>query len=172
MARNAKPAHQAFGMVTIHAAQRALQLHLEWAVGRALGASGGFSFEWEAQPAQPGSFRATSAWDGALGTGAMLASALREWEIPFEVTESSDDGLSIHYMATPELGLFTGTTDRAGSVVVDEHRIHLAFAKYAGDADGLASEFGRLLGVPWDEQLEPLRHAQDLSRTIWMDRAV
>lgn len=172
MALNATNAHHAHGMVTIHAAQRALQLHLEWAVGRALGAASGFSFEWEAQPAQAGSFRATSAWDGSVGTGAILASALREWEIPFEVTESSNDGLSVHYMATPELGLFTGTTDRGGSIVVDEHRIHLAFAKHAGDADGLASEFGRLLGVPWETELEPLRHAQDLSRTIWMDRAV
>ena len=172
MAITATTTHRASGMVTIHAAQRALQLHLEWAVGRALGASTGFSFEWETQPAAPGTFRATSAWEGGLGTGATLASALREWEIPFEVTESARDGLGVHYMATPELGLFTGTTDHAGSVVVDEHRIHLAFAKHAGDADGLAEEFGRLLGVPWDNELEQFRHAQDFSRTIWMDRAV
>lgn len=172
MAITATTARHASGMVTIHAAQRALQLHLEWGVGRALGAATGFSFDWEPQPACPGTFRATSAWEAGVGTGATLASALREWEIPFEVTESSGNGLSVHYMATPELGLFTGTTDHAGSVVVDEHRIHLAFAKHAGDADALAEEFGRLLGVPWDNQLEELRRAQDLSRTIWMDRAV
>ena len=96
---------------------------------------------------------------------------MREWSIPFEVTEESESGHGIHYMATPELGLFTGRTDSAGSVLIDEHRIHVAFAKYAGDAEALAEEFGRLLGVPWDAALEPLRHAQDLSRTVWMHRA-
>ncbi|HIY65127.1 MAG TPA: DUF3145 domain-containing protein [Candidatus Agrococcus pullicola] len=160
------------GMVTIHAAQRALHLHLEWAIGRALGGfSEGFDLDWEAQPAEAGTYRATSEWEGPQGAGAMLASALREWSIPFEVTEESESGHGIHYMVTPELGLFTGRTDAAGSVLVDEHRIHVAFAKYAGDAEALAEEFGRLLGVPWDAALEPMRHAQDLSRAVWMHRA-
>lgn len=159
------------GMVTIHAAQRALHLQLEWAIGRALGGfSEGFNLEWEPQPAEAGTYRATSAWEGPHGAGAMLTSALREWSIPFEVTEEADGGSGIHYMSTPELGLFTGRIDAAGSILVDEHRIHVAFAKYAGDAEALAEEFGRLLGVPWDTALEPLRQAQDYSSTVWMHR--
>lgn len=158
------------GVITVHAAQRAMHLHLEWAISRALGQRQVFQLDWDRQPLVAGAFRATSDWHGPAGSGAAIASALVEWQIPFEVTEEQDSGLGLLYMATPELGLFAGKTDSAGSVLVDEHRIHVAFAKHAGDAEKLAEEFGRLLGVPWDSELEQLRHAQDEARALWGHR--
>lgn len=159
------------GVITVHAAQRAMHLHLEWAISRALGEHRrGFGLSWEPQPAVPGAFRAASEWSGPAGSGSAVASALAEWSVPFEVTEESDSGLGLHFMSTPELGIFAGRTDAAGSILVDEHRIHVAFAKHAGEAERLAEEFGRLLGVPWDEQLDSLRRAQDDSNALWMHR--
>ena len=77
---------QARGVVYIHSAPRALCPHLEWAVGRAIGRA--VNFEWSDQPVLDGARRAEFYWDGPVGTGAALATAIRGWEhLRFEVTE-------------------------------------------------------------------------------------
>src|SRR4051794_9956391 len=74
------------GVVYVHAAPSALCPHVEWAVGGALGMP--VTLDWTPQPAAPGMFRAELSWQAKPGTGAALASALRDWmHLRFEVTE-------------------------------------------------------------------------------------
>ncbi|MDQ1555653.1 MAG: hypothetical protein QOI02_655, partial [Actinomycetota bacterium] len=81
-------ASTARGVLYVHSAPRALCPHIEWAAGRALDRA--VNFSWNEQPVLKGSQRAEFYWEGAPGTGAKLASALRGWEhLRYEVTEDA-----------------------------------------------------------------------------------
>ncbi|MGH8965077.1 MAG: DUF3145 family protein, partial [Actinomycetes bacterium] len=72
------------GVLFVHSAPRALCPHLEWAAGNVLDSR--VSLDWTPQPASRGLYRAEYSWQGAQGTGARLASALRGWDhLRFEV---------------------------------------------------------------------------------------
>lgn len=159
---------QARGVVFVHAAARAVAPHLEWATGRALGY--GVSFSWDPQPAQPGTVRAEFSWRGTVGDGARIASALLGWDdVRFEVTEDPRPGVDgTRFMYTPHLGLHQVQLDSLGNIVVTEFQIRAALE--SGQQDAFAMERGlRLaLGQPWDEELEPFRHASDLAPVVWL----
>ncbi|MFM2719147.1 DUF3145 domain-containing protein [Microbacterium mcarthurae (nom. nud.)] len=158
------------GVILIHSAPRALCPHLEWAVGRALGRA--VNFDWADQPVLHGSRRAEFYWEGPVGTGAALASAIRGWEhLRFEVSEDptprSDGG---RWMHTPGLGIHYAQTDAAGNVVIGEDRVRYAMEVAAGDAFELQRELDVALGSAWDEELEPFRHAGDEQRIVWLHK--
>ena len=67
---------QARGVLFVHSAPRALCPHIEWAAGRALDRA--VNFDWTEQPVLKGSQRAEFVWEGERGTGAKIASALRQ----------------------------------------------------------------------------------------------
>jgi len=161
---------QARGVIFIHSAPRALCPHLEWAVGRALGH--GVSFEWSEQPVLTGARRAEFFWDGPVGTGAAIATAIRGWEhLRFEVaedpTQRSDGG---RWMHTPDLGIHYAQTDTAGNVVIGEDRLRYAMEVAAGDMFELQRELDVALGAAWDEELEPFRHAGDEAPVRWLHK--
>ena len=80
------------GVLYVHSSPRALCPHVEWAAGRAIGRA--VNFTWTDQPVLRGSQRTDFYWEGAPGTGAAIASALRGWEhLRFEVTEDPRDGV-------------------------------------------------------------------------------
>lgn len=158
------------GVVLIHSAPRALCPHVEWAVGRVLGRA--VSFDWSDQPVLPGSRRAEYYWEGPLGTGAALASAIRGWEhLRFEVTEdaspASDGG---RWMHTPDLGVHYGQTDAAGNLVVGEDRIRYALEIAGGDAGEMRRELRLALGQAWDDELETFRRAGDHNSVVWLHK--
>lgn len=161
---------QARGVILIHSAPRALCPHLEWAVGRALGRA--VNFTWEDQPVLAGSRRTEFYWEGPVGTGAALATAMRGWEqLRFEVTEDptprSDGGRWLH---TPDLGIHYAQTDTVGNIVIGEDRIRYAVELAHGDVDELERELQVALGVAWDEELEPFRHASDDTPVVWLHK--
>ncbi len=158
------------GVIYVHSAPRALCPHLEWAVGRALGRA--VNFEWDEQPVLPGARRAEFYWEGPVGTGAALSSAMHGWEhLRFEVTEDptprSDGGRWLH---TPDLGIHYAQTDAAGNVVIGEDRIRYAMEIAAGDARELQRELGVALGQAWDDELEIFRHASDQAPVVWLHK--
>ena len=65
------------GVVFIHSTPAALSPHIQWALEAALG--GRVQVEWQRQPAASGQQRMEYSWVGAPGTGARLASALRDF---------------------------------------------------------------------------------------------
>lgn len=149
------------GVVFIHSCSRAVAPHLEWALARVFGTEVGL--DWAGQPIEPGAVRAELIWGGPAGTGARLASALHAFrQVRHEVTEDPTPGREgERFSSTPGLGLFRATIGVHGDVMVPEDRLKTAVIQAALTGDDLADEIARLLGQPWDNELEPFRCAHE-----------
>lgn len=157
------------GVLFVHSAPRALCPHVEWAAGNVLGVR--VAMDWTVQPAGAGFYRAELSWQGAQGTGAKLASALRGWaHLRYEVTEEASHGADgSRWSHTPELGIFHAATDVHGNVVVPEDRIRAAL-QFADDPLRLREELDLALGQAWDDELEPFRYAGAGAPVRWLHR--
>ena len=160
------------GVIYVHSAPSALCPHIEWALGGVLGNA--VNLEWTPQPAQAGSYRSEYSWLGDAGSAAAIASALRGWQhLRFEITEeptSSTEGSRYSY--TPELGVFHAVTGMHGDIMIPEDRLKAAVVKAAlGDAT-LEIEIDKLLGKPWDDELETFRYAGDGAPVRWLHQVV
>ncbi len=161
------------GVVYVHAAPPALCPHVEWAVGAALEAR--VTLEWTPQPASPGALRAELSWQADAGSGARIASALRQWtQLRFEVTEEPSPGAEgERWSWTPTLGLFHATTGVHGDIVVREDRLRATLARAATDpAADIMTEMQALLGKAWDDELETFRYAGDGAPVRWLHQVV
>jgi hypothetical protein len=158
------------GVVFVHSTPPALCPHVEWAVGGVLDVR--VNLDWTDQPAEPGTVRTELSWQGAVGTGARLTSALRGWaKLRFEVTEepsSSSDGA--RWSHTPRLGVHHAVVGIHGDVLVGEDRLRALAKASAGDASTLLAELDAALGGAWDDELEPFRYAGDGAPVRWLHR--
>jgi hypothetical protein len=145
---------------------------VEWAAGGVLGVA--VNLDWTPQPAQAGTYRAEYSWSGDVGTAAAVASALRGWsQLRFEITEeatSSSEGARYSY--TPDLGVFHGVTGLHGDLMIPEDRLKAAVIKAALGDTTLELEIDRLLGKPWDDELETFRYAGDGAPVRWLHQVV
>ncbi|GAB3606267.1 DUF3145 domain-containing protein [Conyzicola nivalis] len=163
-------APHARGVLFVHSAPRALCPHIEWAAGRALERA--VNFSWADQPVLKGAQRTEFYWEGPVGTGAKIASALRGWEhLRFEVTEdASAGGDGGRWMHTPDLGIFFAQTDTVGNVVIPEDRLRYAMEIAGSNALELHRELRLALGQAWDDELEAFRHASSDSQVVWLHK--
>ena len=150
------------GVVFVHSCPRAVSPHLQWALTSLFGTQ--VVIDWTDQPIAPGTVRAEVIWSGPAGMGARLASALLAFtQVRYEVTEDPSPGRpGERFAATPSLGLFRGDIGAHGDVLVTEERLRTALAQTALTG-GLAEEVSRLIGDPWDAELEPFRCSQAAS---------
>jgi hypothetical protein len=160
------------GVLYVHTAPSALCPHIEWAVGGVLGIQ--VHLDWTPQPAQAGTYRAEYSWAGSPGTAASVTSALRGWDhLRFEVTEeatpSSEGG---RYSFTPGLGVYHAVTGLHGDIMIPEDRLKAAVVKAALGDTTLLVEIDKLLGKPWDDELETFRHAGDGAPVRWLHQVV
>ncbi|RKN12056.1 DUF3145 domain-containing protein [Streptomyces radicis] len=160
------------GVLYVHSAPRALCPHIEWAVAGVLGAR--VSLDWTKQPASPGTWRAELSWQGEPATASKLASALRGWHLlRFEVTsEPSPAAEGERYSCTPELGIYHAVTGIHGDIMIPEDRLRAAADRSARGESDLQAEIAGLLGKPWDDELEPFRHAGDGAPVRWLHQVV
>ena len=161
------------GVVYVHSAPPALCPHVEWAVGGVLGVR--VTLDWTPQPAAPGTVRAELSWQADAGTGARLASALRDWmHLRFEVTEEPSAGAEgERWSSTPTLGLFHATTGVHGDILVREDRLRAPLARAGSDpATDVLAEMQALLGKSWDDELETFRYAGDGAPVRWLHQVV
>ena len=167
-----RPVPTTRGVLFVHSAPSALCPHLEWAVGGVLGAA--VNLEWSPQPAQAGTYRAELSWAGEAGTAAALASALRGWNhLRFEVTEEPTAGTEgSRYSYTPDLGVFHAVTGVHGDIMIPEDRLKAAVVKAALGDTTLNNEIDKLLGKPWDDELETFRYAGDGAPVRWLHQVV
>jgi hypothetical protein len=151
--------------VLIHSAAAALRPHVSWAVGAALGAPD--HLEWTPQPAERGAWRAEQEWRAPAGFAARLATVLQRFpDLRFEVTEEPTAlTAGLRFSFTPRLGLFQAMAAPSGDIVVDENRLHEALRRCESRPHELAAAIRRLLGQPWDDELEPYRYA---GQTRWL----
>ena len=153
------------GVVFVHSCPRALMSHVEWAVQREV--TSYHPYDWSVQPIQAGMSRCEISWAGPVGAASAIASALRGFpHLRFEVTEDGPDGLGERFCFTPALGIFRGATGPHGDLVVPEQRLR---AVLDGDSGDVAEGVRRLLGGPWDDELEPFRIAADTG-VRWLNR--
>ncbi|GAA3218554.1 DUF3145 domain-containing protein [Actinocorallia longicatena] len=160
------------GVFYVHSAPPALCPHIEWAVAGVLGVP--VKLPWTDQPAAPGSQRAELCWEARPGTAAAIASSLRAWKLArFEVTEDAAPGADgVRYSFTPSLGVFTAALGASGDIMVPEDRLRHVMAGAAARGGSLETELERLLGTPWDHELEPFRRAGDGAPVRWLHAAV
>jgi hypothetical protein len=168
------------GVLYVHSATSAVTPHIEWAVAGVV--SMPVRFDWTPQPAAPGAVRAEISWIGEAGCAGRLASVLIGWPVRFEVTEDPSAGCDgERYAFTPSLGLFHAMTSANGDLVVPENRLRQLFASQLDiAADGGRSFDGpegldgikRLLGEPWDAELESFRYAGDGAPVRWLHQVV
>ncbi|MFD9910445.1 DUF3145 domain-containing protein [Streptomyces sp. NPDC059063] len=160
------------GVLYVHSAPRALCPHVEWAVAGVLGAR--VSLDWIRQPAAPGTWRSEFSWRGSAGTASKLASALRGWQLlRFEVTaEPSAAAEGERYSATPDLGIFHAVTGVHGDILIPEDRLRAALTRSQRGEGDLEAEVARLLGKPWDDELEPFRYAGEGAPVRWLHQVV
>lgn len=160
------------GVLYVHSAPSALTPHVEWAVGGVLGVP--VHLDWTPQPAQVGTYRAETSWTGEAGSAAAVASALKGWNhLRFEITEDptavSEGG---RFSYTPELGVFHAVTGLHGDIMIPEDRLKAASVKAALGDTTLPMEIDKLLGKPWDDELETFRHAGDGAPVRWLHQVV
>ncbi len=160
------------GVIYVHSAPSALCPHIEWALGGVLGNA--VNLEWTPQPAQAGSYRSEYSWLGDAGTAAAIASALRGWNhLRFEITEEPGAGTEgARYSYTPELGVFHAVTGIHGDIMIPEDRLKAVVVKAAMGETTLEVEIDRLLGKPWDDELETFRHAGEGAPVRWLHQVV
>ncbi len=149
---------QTSGVIFVHSSSAALCPHVEWSVESVLGHS--LTFDWQNQPAEPGTWRCEVTWRGPVGLSAALTSALRACQkIRFEVTEdSSTQAGGQRYAFTPSLGIFHATTDEVGNITVGEQRLREAMRIASEHSKDLSDLLDDLLGQPWDDELEAFRY--------------
>lgn len=113
-------------------------------------------------------------WKGAAGTASKLASALRGWDLlRFEVTaEPCATAEGERYSSTPELGIFHAVTGMHGDILVPEDRLRAALARSVRGETDLEAEIAKLLGKPWDDELESFRHAGEGAPVRWLHQVV
>ena len=160
------------GVLYVHSAPSALCPHIEWAAGGVLGHA--VNLEWTPQGAQGGTYRSEFSWSADAGTAAVIASALRGWNhLRFETTEeptTSTEGARYSY--TPDLGIFHAVTGMHGDIMIPEDRLKAAVVKAALGDTTLSLEIDKLLGRPWDDELETFRHAGDGAPVRWLHQVV
>lgn len=149
------------GVIFVHSCPRAVSPHVDWALARVFGSRVGI--DWADQPIEPGAVRAELIWGGPIGTGAKIASALHAFrQLRHEVTEDPSPGREgERFSFTPSLGLFRASIGVHGDVMVPEDRLRTALAQVATTGESLSEEIARLIGAPWDEELEPYRCAHE-----------
>jgi hypothetical protein len=118
--------------------------------------------------------RAELSWAGEPGTASRIASALRGWQLlRFEVTEEPSSGCEgARFSSTPSLGLFSAVVGVHGDILVPENRLRAARTAAARGGTTLDVELERLLGEPWDAELEEFRHAGDGAPERWLHQVV
>jgi len=158
------------GVLYVHSAPSALCPHIEWAVGGVFGAPA--RMDWIAQPVERACYRTEYSWAGPTGTAARLASALKGWQkIRFEATEDAASGTEAErYSYTPTLGVFHAITGIHGDIMIPEDRIRHAMTLSSRGGRTLKDCLEELLGKPWDDELEPFRHAGDGAPVRWLHR--
>ncbi len=163
------------GVVFVHSCSKALSAHVGWALERVLGRP--LKMEFTPQPALHGSLRGEAVWSGAPGTASRIASELRTFPgLRFEVTEDASPGNDgERYSCTPDLGTFRATVASNGVVMVGEEQLRAMLARAAaagilGEPFDLEIELEALMGRPWDDELEPFRHAGDGAPVRWLNQ--
>ncbi|MFD0506451.1 DUF3145 family protein [Streptomyces chiangmaiensis] len=72
----------------------------------------------------------------------------------------------------PDLGIFHAVTGIHGDILIPEDRLRAALVRSQRGETELEAELARLLGKPWDDELEPFRYAGEGAPVRWLHQVV
>jgi hypothetical protein len=151
---------QVRGFLTIYSAPSALRHHIDWAIQSVLG--NWINLTWSQQLLLPGTFRTQLEFRDRAGASSEIASALASWHyLNFEVIESADS-LGEIFRFTPELGMHRAAIDQSGAVLISEDQLNQCLAN-SFDEDAIRENIAKILGTPWENQLERFRSVNSLA---------
>ena len=145
------------GRLNIYSCPKTLIKHLEAGLERELNER--VNINWQSQVLKPGSYRGQMNFSSAIGSGAKIVNALKSWSyLIFELSEFNSSEGSI-YFYTKELGLYRGSINSQGQIVVSEDMLKSAITQNLSQSD-LTIALEKLMGRPWDDFLEPFRRVE------------
>jgi len=173
------------GVLQVHSAPPALSpVRLPWVDQPASPGALRGELEWQGRPGSSASI-----------TSALAAWNRVRFEVTEEASPGCD---AMRYSHTPSLGTFSAVTSANGDIVVPEGRLRAAMTLAAASAPArtrglgpepaggvdtlrdqhgprhpalggsLEAELALLLGQPWDDELEPFRHAAEGAPVRWL----
>lgn len=186
------------GVLQVHSAPPALSPHVEWAVAGIIGVPVSLPWvDQPASPGAVRTELAWQGRPGASGaiTSALAGWSLLRFEVTEEASPGCD---AVRYSCTPTLGTYSAVTSANGDILIPEGRLRAAMTLAAASAPGrpgsdraaaddgagrlrdrhgprhpalggsLEEELALLLGQPWDDELEPFRHAAAGAPVRWL----
>lgn len=155
------------GRLNIYSCPKALIKHLEAGLERELNER--VNINWQSQILKPGTFRGQMSYSSAIGSGAKIVNALKSWSyLIFELSEFNSSEGSI-YFYTKDLGLYRGSINSHGQIVVSEDMLESAITQNLSQSD-LTIALEKLMGRPWDIFLEPFRRVDIEAASSLADR--
>ncbi len=155
------------GRLSIYSCPKALIKHLEAGLERELNER--VNINWQSQILKPGTFRGQMSYSSAIGSGAKIVNALKSWSyLIFELSEFNSSEGSI-YFYTKELGLYRGSINSQGQIVVSEDMLKSAITQNLSQSD-LTIALEKLMGRPWDDFLVPFRRVEIEAASSLADR--
>jgi hypothetical protein len=168
-ANNLGPAlGKASGVAFIHSAPKAMSTHIEWSLGRLLGAA--VHLDWLDQPVAPGTVRSELSWAGYPELSTEIASTLRAYpNLRFEITEEPSAGFDgQRIVSTPTLGIWRSPMGVYGDVLIPEDKLRSAISGALNSGNSILEVIETVLGTPWDRELEPFRFAGEGVPVRWL----
>jgi hypothetical protein len=108
-------------------------------------------------------------YSNAIGSGARIVNVLKSWSyLIFELSEFNSSEGSIYFF-TKELGLYRGSINSQGQIVVSEDMLKRALTENLIQSD-LTLALEKLMGRPWDTFLEPFRKVEIEAASTLADR--
>ncbi len=108
-----------------------------------------------------------TAWEGRPGTA---ATSPPRCELEARAVRGDRGPDARHrrrrFSFTPSLGVFSGVIGANGDILVPEDRLRSVMANAAVGKTTLEHELDRLLGTPWDNELEPFRRGRTAPRPL------
>ncbi|NDF93385.1 MAG: DUF3145 family protein [Actinobacteria bacterium] len=155
------------GRLNIYSCPKTLIKHLETGLERELNES--VNLNWQNQVLKPGSYRGQMSYSSAIGSGARIVNTLKSWSyLIFELSEFNFSEGSI-YFYTKELGLYRGSINSLGQIIVSEDLLKSAITQNLIQSD-LTLALEKLMGRPWDDFLEPFRRVEIEAASTLADR--
>ena len=155
------------GRLIIYSCPKTLIKHLEAGLERELNER--VNINWHSQVLKPGSYRGQMSYSSAIGSGAKIVNVLKSWSyLIFELSEFNSSEGSI-YFYTKELGLYRGSINSQGQIVVSEDMLKCAITQNLSQSD-LTIALEKLIGRPWDDFLEPFRRVEIEAASSLADR--
>ncbi|MGH1554088.1 DUF3145 family protein [Streptomyces sp. L7] len=132
------------------------------------------SLDWIRQPAAPGTWRSEFLLAGRGGNGVQAGVRPPRLAPPplrghrRALPHRRGRALQLH----PDLGIFHAVTGIHGDILIPEDRLRAALTRSQQGETDLEADIAKLLGKPWDDELEPFRYAGEGAPVRWLHQVV